>query len=119
MSELFLNIIYGLMSIFVSLIFWFNNSNKGWKRFITSIHSVLLLATLIIAMYFGLGLKMYNTVFLTFTFYLMLFLSLISIAFSFEFFKYLKWFHLLHIWNLFAFFLTFFIGVMSITNDWL
>jgi hypothetical protein len=119
MIEIILNILYTIMSIIVSLLFWIYNSNKGWKRLVASIHSIMLLATLIITMYCGLELKMYNTNFLTLTFYVMLLLSLLSIAFSVEYFRGSNWFHLLHIWNVFAFCLTFFIGGMSITNDWL
>ena len=119
MSDLFFNSLYVIFSVIVSLTFWVYDSNKGWYRFIASIHSIMLLLTLIVALHFGLGLKMYNTLILTFTFYTMLLLSLISIVINVVIFEGSKWFHLLHVWNVFAFGLTFFIGAMSITNDWL
>lgn len=87
MSDLFFNSLYVIFSVIVSLTFWVYDSNKGWYRFIASIHSIMLLLTLIVALHFGLGLKMYNTLILTFTFYTMLLLSLISIVINVVIFK--------------------------------
>jgi len=117
--DLFFNSLYVIFSVIVSITFWVFDSNKGWYRFIASIHSIMLLLILIVALQFGLGLKMYNTLLLTITFYTMLLLSLISIVINVVIFEGSKWFHLLHVWTAFAFITTLFVGTMSITNDWL
>jgi hypothetical protein len=118
-SDIIFNIFFLIFSIFVSLIFWLKDSNKGYLRFFISMHSILILITLVGVMHIGLGLHIYHNTMIGFLFVFLLILSTTSIIASFEYFKGSRWFHLLHLWNLFALLLTAFIGTMSLTNDWL
>ncbi len=119
MSDIIFNTFYLIFSVFVSLIFWVKDSNKVYLRFFISMHSILILVTLVGVMYVGLELHIYHNKIIGFLFVFLLILSTTSIIASFEYFKGSRWFHILHLWNLFALLLTAFIGAMSLTNDWL
>jgi hypothetical protein len=119
MSEIYLNIFYALFSIFVSVIFWLKDSNKPIIKLLISMHSILLLLILVGAMYIGLKLQIYNNPYINIVFLLLLLISIASASTSIALFTGSKWYHLFHIWNLFAFLLTGFIGGMALSNDWL
>jgi hypothetical protein len=119
MFEILLNVFYAVFSIFVSVIYWVKDTNKPSIRFFISLHSILLLLTLIGVMYVGLELKIHNNLYFYSCFLILLLISLISAAYNIACFTGTKLYHLLHLWNLFAFSLTLFIGTMALSNDWL
>ncbi len=119
MSDILYNLLFLVFSVLVSLIFWIKDSNKGFLHFFISIHSILLLITLVAVMYIGLELHLYNNIIVGGLFALILMISVASIFFSFEYFTGSSWYHLLHLWNVFLLLFTIFIGMMSLTNDWL
>jgi len=119
MLEISLNVFYVLFSIFVSAIFWVKDSNSTILRLLNSIHSILLLFILVLSGYIGLELHIYNNQLFYFIFVVLLLLSIFSILTGFYSFTGPKYLLLFHSWNLFALILTFFIGTMSLTNDWL
>ena len=119
MSDLFFNGLYLLFSLFVSGVFGWKDSNKPLIRIFISSHSLLLLLALVGVMFFCLELKIYNNTYLSLAFEVLMFAALLSVIYSVSLFKGSKWFFILHIWNLFAFLLTIFIGGMALTNDWL
>jgi hypothetical protein len=117
--EIVLNLFYGLFSIFISVIFWLKDSNKGCLRLAVSLHSILLLITLILSMYVGLELHIYNNKVILISFNFLIFLSVLSIALSVRYFRGSQLLFFFHLWNIFALALTIFVGGMSLTNDWL
>jgi len=118
-SDLFFNSFYLLFSLFVSGVFWLKDSNKPLPRIFISAHSLLLLIALVVVLHFSLNLRIYNNTYLSTVFGVLIFTALLSVIYSINLFKGSKWFFILHLWNLFAFLLTVFIGGMALTNDWL
>lgn len=119
MPDGMLNVFYIIISLFVSAIFWLKNSNKGIDRVLVSIHSVLLLVTFAWATLFGYILQIHNSALLEIIFMIFIVVSVFSIGFSLHSFTGSKWYHLLHLWNIFALLLTLFVGLMALSNDWL
>jgi hypothetical protein len=116
-GEFAVNLIYILISISVSLIYWIKDSNTGIKRISVSAHSVILLA--IFGATFVIGYYGYSDKSLLMPFYFLLAVPIASMIASLILFTGSKWIHLVHIWNLLALPWTWFVGSMAVSGDWL
>ena len=116
-GEFAVNLIYILISIAVSLIYWIKDSNRGIKRVVTSAHSVILLVLFGAAL--AIGFYGYSNKSLLIPFHISLAIPVASIIASLVLFKGSKWIHLMHMWNLLALPLTWFVGSMAVSGDWL
>ena len=107
---------YGYL-VFVSLIFWFKDSNSLKFRLFVSAHGLLVLAV------FGIAYLIFLTgiikTWLLYFFFVLLLLPICSIVFSFIYFKGHKLFHVLHLITLLALFWVFFVGGMMVTHDFI
>ena len=115
--EIIVNLTYIVLSVGVTLIFWFKDSNIGFKHIAVSAHSFLLLIIIGASLIFGYnGIASGSYIWLLLS---ILCIPIISVVFSLIYFTDSKWWHFLHIWNVFAICWTYFIGGMSVTGDWL
>ncbi len=117
LGELAASLVYILISISVSLIYWLKDSNTGFKRIAVSAHSVILL--LLFGATFIAGFYGYSNLSLLLPFYSLLAIPIASIITSLVMFKGSKWIHLVHLWNLIALPWTWFVGSMAVSGDWL
>ena len=115
--EITFNLTYVILSISVTAIFWFKDSNIGFKHIAVSVHSTLLLLIIGGSLIFGYNGITSDSYLLPL--YIFLAVPIISVIFSLIYFTGSKWWHLMHIWNVFALIWTLFIGSMSVTGDWL
>jgi len=117
LREALFNLTYIIFSIFVSVLFWLKDKNKGFKHIAVSAHSVLLLLLLGLALVLGFNGVTHKL--MLFPFYALLLVSVSSVICSFKYFTGSKWCHFAHFWNLAALPWTWFVGSMAVTGDWL
>jgi len=115
--EILFNLLYVVLSIAVSALYWLKDANTGFKHIAVSVHSVLMLVLISGALY--LGFKGYANPEALWFFYLLLVLPILSIVASFRYFTGMKWVHISQIWKFAALVWTWFIGSMAVTGDWL
>jgi len=115
--EILFNLLYVALSIAISLLYWYKDNNKGFKRIIVSAHSIYILLLLGLALIFGDYKGTYKLLLIPFN--LLLISAAVSIILSFRYFTGSRWIHLAHLWNIPALIWTYFIGGMSLTGDWL
>ena len=116
-SDLFLAFAYCLLSCGVSFAFWYQERSKGFRKVVICFHSAFLLFVLATALVIGM-LGFASKLFLV-PLYILLSMSLVSIVFSIGKFSGHKGTLLLHVWSFFALAVTWFIGGMSLTGNWL
>lgn len=117
LPEVLFNLLYILLGIVISGLYWYTGKNRGFKHVAVSAHSVLLLLILGFALTIGVF-EFTNQICLV-LFYVLLSIPVLSIVLSLKYFTGSKWCHLTHIWNMAALFWTWFIGGMAISGDWL
>lgn len=117
LPEVLFNLLYILLSIAISGLYWCKDTNKGLKHVTVSAHSAFLLLILGLALAMG-AFEFTNQISLV-LFYVLLSIPVFSMVFSLRYFTGSKWYHLTHIWNMAALLWTWFIGGMAITGDWL
>ena len=103
--------------VFVSLLFWFNDSNSTKFRLFVSAHGLLLLAVFAIA--YLIFISGVIQAWLLYFFVALFLFPISSIIFSLLYFKGHKLFHVLHLITLLALFWVFFVGGMMVTHDFI
>lgn len=117
MSEILINFLFYGYLIFVSVTFWFKDSNPTKLRLLVSAHGLLVLVIFGIA--FLVFLSGVVKTWILYMFFALFILPIASIIVSLKHFQGSKFLHIFHVFTVLAMLWVLFVGGMMVTNDFI